>query len=145
MSVVFFDLDGTLSLTDHRQHYVRGDNKDWDAFYDMCHLDPVHEPVARIAYSLWASGWTVYILSGRSDQVRDKTVAWLEDAGIQYDKLQMREQGDYTPDHELKERWFLRMQHQGINPTIVFDDRDKVVKMWRANGITCCQVAEGAF
>jgi len=27
----------------------------------------------------------------------------------------------------------------------VFDDRDKVVKMWRNQGLRCCQVAEGDF
>jgi hypothetical protein len=27
----------------------------------------------------------------------------------------------------------------------VFDDRDKVVKMWRENGINCFQVAPGDF
>jgi hypothetical protein len=27
----------------------------------------------------------------------------------------------------------------------VFDDRDKVVNMWRENGLTCMQVAYGNF
>jgi hypothetical protein len=27
----------------------------------------------------------------------------------------------------------------------IFDDRDKVVKMWRSNGIACFQVAPGDF
>lgn len=27
----------------------------------------------------------------------------------------------------------------------VFDDRDKVVSMWRARGVACFQVAPGAF
>ena len=27
----------------------------------------------------------------------------------------------------------------------VFDDRQQVVDMWRANGLTCFQVAEGDF
>jgi len=28
---------------------------------------------------------------------------------------------------------------------MVFDDRDQVVEMWRANGIPCFQVAPGNF
>jgi len=28
---------------------------------------------------------------------------------------------------------------------MVFDDRDKVVNMWRENGIPCLQVAPGNF
>jgi len=33
----------------------------------------------------------------------------------------------------------------GYTPSVVFDDRDRVVKMWRENGIRCFQVAEGNF
>ena len=29
--------------------------------------------------------------------------------------------------------------------TAVFDDRDKVVQMWRENGVPCFQVAKGDF
>ena len=31
------------------------------------------------------------------------------------------------------------------NVDMVFDDRQQVVDMWRANGLTCFQVAEGNF
>ena len=31
------------------------------------------------------------------------------------------------------------------NPDMVFDDRNQVVDMWRANGIPCLQVAPGNF
>jgi hypothetical protein len=33
----------------------------------------------------------------------------------------------------------------GCGLMAVFDDRDKVVAMWRRNGVACFQVAEGNF
>ena len=33
----------------------------------------------------------------------------------------------------------------GYEPILVLDDRDRVVKMWRAAGLRCLQVAPGDF
>jgi hypothetical protein len=38
-----------------------------------------------------------------------------------------------------------KIRLDGYNPTLVFDDRSRVVEMWRKNGIKCFQVAEGNF
>lgn len=42
---------------------------------------------------------------------------------------------------ELAERYILPM----YNVRGVFDDRDRVVKMWRELGLTCYQCAYGSF
>jgi hypothetical protein len=61
---------------------------------------------------------------------------------INSDDLIMRPSGNYTPDHLLK----IEMAKPFLNQiTLVFEDRNKVVKMWRDLGICCCQVAEGDF
>ena len=51
------------------------------------------------------------------------------------------------PDDTLKQNWLdlLFPDNKKEDIVCVFDDRDKVVKMWRDNGLTCFQVAEGAF
>ena len=48
------------------------------------------------------------------------------------------------PDEKLKKSWLTDLTKPD-RVMCVFDDRDKVVKMWRDNGLTCFQVAEGAF
>jgi hypothetical protein len=57
----------------------------------------------------------------------------------------MRPQGSHTPDDVLKKAWLDELQAEGKSVMCVFDDRDKVVKMWRDNGITCMQVNYGDF
>lgn len=149
---VIFDLDGTLARLDHRLHYVRNLSNDpdfkpnWDAFHHACVYDePIREMIfINQAVALLNPHTTkIEIWSGRSDMVRPQTEKWLEEHGIHYDVLFMRSAGDFTPDDELKESW-LHSPFTG-RPDIVFDNRKRVVDMWRRNGIRCVQVAPGEF
>lgn len=147
-----FDLDGTLALTEHRAHYL-GDKNDpmrWRKFYAACVDDQPNEPVLR-TFNMLRSFADVWIWSGRSAEVRPQTVAWLathtrlmshEVDGI----LLMRDEGDYTADHDLKRFWLDNMLIDDRRRLIaIFDDRGSVVEMWRAQGVACFQVAPGEF
>ena len=62
----------------------------------------------------------------------------------------MRPDDDYRPDAELKSDLYDKLVglHEILfksYDTIIFDDRQSVVDMWRARGLTCFQVAEGDF
>ena len=143
---IIFDLDGTLALVDHRRHYVNKPNPDWDAFYRACVDDEPNKLIVELSQTLYVMGNYIEIWSGRSDIVRRETCRWLKKHDIRHSKLVMREEGDYTPDDELKEKWMDQFFAGHIyRDLLVFDDRDKVVAMWRRRGITCCQVAEGDF
>ena len=53
----------------------------------------------------------------------------------------------WMPDDKLKQQWLdtLFPGDKKNDIVCVFDDRYKVVKMWRENGLDCFQVAEGNF
>lgn len=154
MSCVIFDLDGTLADCKHRKHYIHKPaffddadppwESDWAAFFEACDRDRPIYPVISIYKQLDDHGVKLYIFSGRSDNVREKTRRWLRRFGIKYELLFMRPSGDVTPDEELKASW-VEIIGGAKEISYVFDDRDKVVKMWRSLGITCFQVAEGDF
>lgn len=144
-NVVIFDLDGTLALIDHRRHFVTGKNKDWFAFSKSCTSDQINRPVAEIFRLLVMAGKHVVIFSGRTNAVYAETCAWLGFYNLIPCGLYMRKDGDFTPDHELKEGWLKELQNADIEIDCVFDDRQSVVEMWRENGITCFQVAPGDF
>ena len=38
--IVIFDLDGVISDASHRQHFLKGAEKDWDGFFSACTEDP---------------------------------------------------------------------------------------------------------
>ena len=140
--LIVFDLDGTLALTHHRDHFVRGRRKNWRAFFAACVDDTPNEPAIAVFKALQAQGYSMEIWSGRSDEVRAETEEWLAAQGIRPERLRMRKQDDYTPDHLLKESW---LQEAHRKPMVIFDDRNKVVNMWRSHGVACFQVAEGNF
>lgn len=145
--VVIFDLDGTLALIEaRRQMALRPNGKlDWDVFFDPKNiaLDQPNHTVINMFKMLKSHGYEMMILSGRDARSLDETTAWLHAHGIFFDGLIMRPEGSFTPDDVLKKTWL-----DGIGADrvfCVFDDRDKVVQMWRRNGLTCMQVNYGNF
>lgn len=142
--IVIFDLDGTLADIDHRRHLVREKPKRWRAFFEASVHDRPNVPVITAYRAFQRSGldYRLWIFSGRSDIVRPQTERWLAEHVGAYDQLRMRREGDHTPDEVLKRRWVEPVRHRVL---CVFDDRNKVVAMWRSLGIPCFQVAEGNF
>ncbi len=140
---VIFDLDGTLANIDHRLHFVQNGNKDWDGFYAAC-VDDVPKPaIVELALMCDDAGHEIIISSGRSENVRAETVAWLEAHGVPYSALLMRPNGSFVPDQALKKAW-LDQGKLGAKEDILFvvEDRDRMVKMWRDQGLTCLQVEQ---
>jgi hypothetical protein len=146
--IVIFDLDGTLALIDKRRAISTKDNgkMDWDKFFDPKNidLDLPNQPVIDISNMLFTKGHTISILSGRSDVTKQATMDWLLKHDVWFDTLTMRPQNHlYMPDNDLKQMW---LDDIGVdNVAMVFDDRNQVVDMWRQNGITTFQVADGDF
>lgn len=142
---VVFDLDGTLALIDHRSHYVTGGNRNWHAFFAACVDDAPNAPAIEALKAHCDALHRVEIWSGRSDEVRKQTEDWLQAHGIDPFRLtHMRAAGDYTPDVVLKRHWLLDL-HDSERPDLIYDDRRRVVDMWREEGVPCFQVAPGDF
>ena len=146
--IVIFDLDGTLALIDDRRDLATKDNGkfDWDVFFnpDNISLDLPNQPVINMANILHKQGFRIWILSGRSDVTKQSTIDWLNKHNVTYDNLWMRPQNLlYLPDNDLKQSWLDAIGKDKV--AMVFDDRNQVVDMWRDNGITTFQVADGDF
>lgn len=140
-----FDIDGTLADVEHRRHFVTGEKKDFERFNKECVYDPVKPNVANIARILEGAGHIVICVSGRNIIMKKETEAWLKTFDIRYTELFMRAEKDFRHDTEVKEE-FLKIIEEKYSPICaIFDDRKRVVDMWRAKGYTCLQVAEGNF
>lgn len=147
-----FDIDGTLADGSHRVHHIETSPKDWDTYFSLCGDDKPIQPVIKTMHDLYLAGAEIRWFSGRSDMVRQQTIAWLvqhtvfEHHEIDEVRLRMRPVGDHCDDPILKRR-FLDEMHPADRARLVavFDDRDRVVQMWREAGVRCYQVAPGAF
>lgn len=143
-SIVAFDLDGTLANIENRLSLIRARVPDWRAFFRACTGDePIHHMIA-VLQALYLAGHRIEIWSGRSDEVRNETEQWLSCHKIPYHIVRMRQEGDHRPDHLIKSEW-LDALPEDERPHLAFDDRTRVVEMWRNRGIPCCQVAPGDF
>jgi FMN phosphatase YigB (HAD superfamily) len=145
--MIVFDLDGTLALDEHRVHHLRGEKKDWDSYFGACKGDSVCEPIRSILKAFhWGGHHTLGLWTGRSASVRELTMEWLHEQKLHdyFDQFRMRDADDRTDDMQLKRQW-LHEQNLTDPVTLVFEDRQRVVDMWRSEGIVCCQVAPGAF
>lgn len=154
--IVIADLDGTIALIEHRRHWLDKDQHTelstddrWRNFFADCANDQPNEPVIETLRALEGNSYHIIIFSGRSNEVRTETEAWLSEhfrtngGGPIHDEIKMRNAGDFTPDEELKLQWLGDYDKSEI--LCVFDDRRKVVDMWRAQGLTVFQVAPGEF
>jgi hypothetical protein len=131
-----FDLDGTLC--------TRGDRDPYDETKVLC--DTVNESVRRVLWALANTGNTMVAMSGRSEKCRDDTEAWLrQHYKLRYHALFMRPSGDVRPDWRIKYELFNKHIRDRYHVAGVFDDRNQVVGMWRAIGLTVFQVADGPF
>ena len=146
--LVIFDLDGTLSDSTHREHYVKRPvgQKDWDSFHAAAVYDPPKDAVLHTFLALQSAGHEIEIWTGRDEKYQAETLDWLAFNGIYNPTLKMRPTGDFTHDNELKSRWLdEHIGERGKRVNMVFEDRQRVVDMWRGRGITCAQIAPGNF
>ena len=144
--LVVFDIDGTLANIEHRLDYVRSKPKNWKAFDAGIPNDKVNEPVAKVFHAMAAEGNTIVLASGRNERTREATEKWLYENslfgfGI---KLYMRKADDFRNDSIVKREMLDEIiADYGKKPDMVFDDRPRVVKMWRDAGIFVFDVYQG--
>lgn len=132
-TIIICDLDGTLALHNGRSPYDT----------DKCDTDILNKAVASV---LWNRIHPVIFVSGREERHRDKSIQWIcYNMQLVAPKLFMRPTGDFRKDFIIKQEIYDREIKGKYNVAFVLDDRDRVVKMWRDNGLTCLQVAEGDF
>jgi phosphoglycolate phosphatase-like HAD superfamily hydrolase len=142
-NIVLVDLDGTLANCDHRLHHIQpGPERDWDAFYESCHLDQPHLDMIRMVNAI-SDHYLVIILTGRREETRAVTEEWLHEHGVEFHALIMRPVGNRTDDHVWKIE-VGRLFGLG-NIAFVVEDRNRIVEAWREAGLRVLHVADGPF
>jgi hypothetical protein len=145
-----FDIDGTLANCEHRLKHIIGPKKNWAAFDREGHKDTPITPIVQICNAVYATyTYPLVLLTGRGERTREDTLNWLAEHAVNYDFLIMRPEGDHRPDTIVKWEQFCKFMavHKFDHSKVqtIFEDRGRLVDMWRANGFHVCQVAEGDF
>ena len=141
--IVIFDIDGTLADVSERIHHLTSTPKDWDSFFAGMVQDKAIRSMVRLCNIIYSSGVRIILCSGRKEEHREETVAWLERENVKYHQLLLRKNGDRRSDVLVKRRMLERLDKSKV--LFVVEDRTNVVEMWRAEGLVCLQCAPGEF
>lgn len=133
---VLVDIDGTAAIMCGRSPFDE----------TRVHEDTPNQPVIEVVRAMFAAGFRVVFLSGRTSGCRAETTDWLTTHVVPvFDGPFMRAVGDYRKDSIVKAELFDRHVRDTYDVVCVLDDRRQVVDMWRGLGLTVLQVAEGEF
>jgi hypothetical protein len=135
------DLDGTLCDVSHRRQWIATQPKNWDAWNAGISDDKLNVPVYD-AISALAMAFPIILVSGRGEEYRQVTEQWLERNNVTYHELFMRKAEDFRPDDEVKSELADEVE-KTYKILGVFDDRQRVVRMWRSRGIFVFDVSQG--
>ncbi len=141
---LIIDLDGTLADIRVRLKHLSGKKKDWKSFNKTIEMDQLHEWCREIIFR-FSTDHKIIIVSGRTDDLKKETEAWLKKFDVPYHCIFMRKSNDFRPDNLIKHEIYEREIRDTFNVTFVVDDRQKVVDMWRAEGLVVLQCAAGDF
>lgn len=161
-AAILCDLDGTLAIINDRSPYDATD----------CDLkDKPNWPVIRTVLAMHARGYKIVFMSGRDEKYRPETVRFIKKYCVRQNKenvffngkpvavnepigFELHMRGETNPDPSkadmrkdavIKQELFDRFVRGKYYVDFVLDDRNQVVDFWRSIGLTCFQVAQGAF
>ena len=151
-----FDIDGTLADCSHRLHHIRdvvngkklpSKKQDWDAFNADMKFDIPFDDVLRMNAMCVSLGYNICLMTGRKFAYLSETTKWMHDYGIGFDQIYMRSSNDHRSDVEVKQELYGQFRRDNPDAYVcgVFEDRTRVVRLWRSLGLTCYQVKEGDY
>lgn len=145
---IICDLDGTLAIIEvydpekpcSKPARLRNP---YDA--SNCHeTDLINIPLAKILDSVDINATyeiKIIFVSGREDKYRESTLKFLNEKVSEYFEyvhlcpLFMRKTGDQRPDEIIKKEIYDENIKDKYDVLCVFDDRPKVIRMWRSLGL----------
>jgi len=119
---IIVDVDGTLAYKCDRDIFD----------YSKVIMDIPNNNLIKIINEMHCD---VVILSGREDSSKEHTIKWLQNNEIVFDGLFMRKTGDHRDDTIVKKELYEEHIKGKYNVIGVFDDRPKVIRMWKEQGL----------
>lgn len=145
-NIILCDIDGTIADLTHRLHYIKDGNRDWDSFFAEVGDDDFRRDVwKQVVADAKENDARIIFLSGRSDIAREDTETWLwQHCGgdINMPIVLMRREFDRRPDTDVK-RDIFDWHFNDYNIVRVYDDRPRLVSMWREMGLNVVDCGDG--
>jgi hypothetical protein len=138
-SAYIFDVDGTLANVDPYLHYVRGSDRDYDAFHEASIDALPNVKVVEMLNNAVSDCHTILIVTSRKEKYRGLTSMWMAINNIRSHALFMRADEDNRPDYEVKKDILDKInKHWTVYHAV--DDNPNVIRLWEENGISTTKI-----
>ena len=134
-----FDVDGTLANVDPYLHYVRGSNRDYEAFHEASIDALPNVNVLEMLNNSVSDGHSILVVTSRKEKYRGLTSMWLAKNNIRSHGLFMRADNDNRPDYEAKKDMLDKITVLW-NVTHAIDDNPNVIKLWENHNIATTKI-----
>jgi len=134
-----YDVDGTLANVDPYLHYVRGSNRDYDAFHEASIDALPNFEVVQMLNEAFFDQRQIIIVTSRKENWRGLTSRWLAKNDIGHHALYMRKDDDNRPDYEVKKDILIQIKKHW-NVVHAVDDNPHVIKLWEEHGIPTTKI-----
>ena len=121
INAIIVDLDGTLAILNSRGPF------EWENVGN----DNLNQPIAELMAMSQKYSYKTIILSGRDEGASEKTIKWLNQNDIIYDKLYLRPSNNQMSNADYKRMIFINEIQAKYNVLFILEDLPEVVKMWR--------------
>ena len=121
INAIIVDLDGTLAILNSRDPF------EWENVGN----DNLNQPIAELMAMSQKYSYKTIILSGRDEAASEKTIKWLNQNDIIYDKLYLRPSNNQMSNADYKRMIFINEIQAKYNVLFILEDLPEVVKMWR--------------
>ena len=134
-----YDVDGTLANVDPYLHYVRGSNRDYNAFHEASIDALPNVNVLEMLNNSVSDGHSILVVTSRKEKYRGLTSMWLAKNNIRSHGLFMRAENDNRPDYEAKKDMLTEIRKHW-NVVHAIDDNPNVIKLWEEYGIPTTKI-----
>lgn len=134
-----YDVDGTLANVDPYLHYVRGSNRDYDAFHEASIGALPNVEVVEMLNNSVNDKHSILIVTSRKEKYRGLTSMWLAKNNIRCHGLFMRADNDNRPDYEAKKDMLDNISKLW-DVTYAVDDNPNVIKLWEDHKIPTTKI-----
>ena len=121
INAIIVDLDGTLAILNSRGPF------EWENVGN----DNLNQPIAELMAMSQKYSYKTIILSGRDEAASEKTIKWLNQNDIIYDKLYLRPSNNQMSNADYKRMIFINEIQAKYNVLFILEDLPEVAKMWR--------------
>jgi hypothetical protein len=134
-----YDVDGTLANVDPYLHYVRGSNRDYDAFHEASINALPNIEVLEMLNNSVSDGHAILIVTSRKEKWRGLTSMWLAKNDARSHALFMRADEDNRPDYEVKKDILNKISnHWDVVHAV--DDNPSVIALWQEHQIPTTKI-----